>query len=176
MRRAARAVALAGAWALSSCGYTPVHAGIHEKLHVALADAKVPDAVAADEVLAGAREELSRMGALAPGTGYPRLEIEVLRADEASEGVDAVTNDRGDLIPRARATRVGISARGWVRRGASSEPEHDTGDIRALETVSVAADARAAAFRHSDALRVAGRRAGRRIGARILGLPAPSDD
>lgn len=162
----------------ASCGYAPVHAGVHQKLHVALVESKVPDAAATDEVLVGAREELARMGALAPGDGYPRLEIEVLRADEASEGIDSAPNQDGRLVPQSRATRVGIVARGWVMRAAAGagERERDTGDVRAFETVGAAQDARAAAFRQSDALRVAGRRAGKRLAARVLGLPAASDE
>jgi hypothetical protein len=136
----------------------------------------VPDAAATDEVLAGAREELARMGALRAGDGYPRLEIEVLRADEASEGIAAAPNEDGRLVPSARATRVAIVARGRVLRAHGGEPERDTGDVRAVETVAVAADARAATFRHSDALRVAGRRAGKRVAMRIMGLPAATDE
>jgi len=176
--RAAGAL-LAAALAISAslaCGYTPVHGGVQQKLHVALSQSKVPDAAATDEVLAGAREELARVGALAPGDGYPRLEIEVLRADEASEGIDSTPNEDGRLVPQARATRVGVVVRAWVVRSARDERERDTGDLRTFETVSTALDARAAGFRHSDALRVAGRRAGKRVASRILGLPAATDE
>ncbi len=69
----------------------------------------VPDVVASDEVAAGVREELARSGALEGGEGYPRVEIEVLRADEASDGLAA----SGGPAPRpvARSLDVGISAR-----------------------------------------------------------------
>ncbi len=174
MKRVAGIFVAAGV--LASCGYTPVHEGIHEKLHVALADTKVADAAATDEVLVGAREELARMGALDVGTGYPRVEIEVLRADEASEAIAVGPNEDGRLLPRARATRVAIVARAWVRRSKDGDMERDTGDVRVFETLAVASDARSATFKHSDALRVAGRRAGKRLATRIMGLPAPTED
>ncbi|HEY8078808.1 MAG TPA: hypothetical protein VIF62_31970 [Labilithrix sp.] len=161
---------------LAACGYRPVAGASGERLHVVLSSTNVPDAVATDEVVAGVRDELARAGALEPGDGYPRCEIEVLRADEASEGVAAVPNQDGKLLPTSRATRVGVLARGWIVRANGGPRERDTGDLRAMETVAVAADARAATFSHDDALRAAGRRAGRRLATRLLGLPAASDE
>jgi hypothetical protein len=160
--------------ALASCGYAPLHGGAapSEHLHVRLSGSKVPDAVASDEVLAGAREELARLGSLAAGDGYPRLEIEVLRADEAAEGIAAARDADGRLLPQSRASRVGLVARGWVLRGPGAERERDTGDVRVFETVAVALDARASTFRQSDALRAAGRVAGKRLATRIMGLPS----
>jgi len=161
----------------SSCGYRSVASSASgEKLAVVLVSSKVPDAVASDEVLAGVRDELARAGALRSGEAYPRCEIEVLREDEASEGIAATPNPEGRLIPESRATRVGIVVRAWVVRAKDAPPERDTGDIRALDVVATAGDAKTATFRHTDALRAAGRRAGRRIGARLLGLPSASEE
>lgn len=170
--RIARTVVVVGLLA-AACGYQPVHeARGDERLSVTLATSMVPDAAVTDEVLVGVREELAKNGALASSSAaYPRCEIEVLRADEASEGITAV-----DGQPNARATRVGIVARAWVVRAKDAPRERDTGDIRTMETVAVAQDARAATFRHSDALKAAGRRAGRRLASRVMGLPAASDD
>jgi hypothetical protein len=163
--------------ACASCGYAPVHTGVaDEHLHVVLSTSRVPDAVASDEVLAGVREELARGGALASGEGYPRCEVEILRADEASEGIAAVPDSAGRLQPQSRATRVGLVARAWVLRAPGGEHERDTGDVRAFETVAIAGDSRAATFRHSDALRAAGRRVGQRLASRIMGLPSPSEE
>ncbi|GAC1551611.1 MAG: hypothetical protein NVS3B10_14080 [Polyangiales bacterium] len=176
MRGSTVAVAVA-AIGSASCGYAPVHTGVaDEHLHVVLAASRVPDAVASDEVLAGLREELARGGALASGDGYPRCEVEVLRADDASEGIAAASDASGRLAPQSRATRVGLVARAWVIRAPGAEHERDTGDLRAFETVAVASDSRAATFRHSDALRAAGRRVGQRLASRIMGLPSPSED
>jgi hypothetical protein len=163
--------------ASASCGYAPVHTGVaDEHLHVVLSMSRVPDAVASDEVLAGVREELARGGALASGEGYPRCEVEILRADEASEGIAAVPDGAGRLQPQSRATRVGLVARAWVLRAPGGEHERDTGDVRAFETVAIAGDSRAATFRHSDALRAVGRRVGQRLATRIMGLPSPSEE
>ena len=156
--------------ALAACGYTPVYGASTEHLGVVVVGSKVPDAAASDEVAAGVRDELARAGALSAGSGYPRCEIEILRADEASEGIAAGASD-----PESRATRVGIVARAWVVRAKDGPRERDTGDVRAMEVVAVAPDAKTATFRHADALRAAGRRAGRRIGTRLLGLPSAED-
>lgn len=170
------ALALAAAGALAGCGYRPVHGGpAPERFAVVLVSSNVPDAVASDEVVAGVRDELALHGALARGASYPRCEVEVLRADEAAEGIAAAKNPDGVLVPEARATRVGIVARAWVVRSRGGPRERDTGDVRALEITRVADDARAASFQHEDTLRAAGRRVGRRLGARLLGLPAASD-
>lgn len=160
----------------AACGYQPVYATRSAPLHVKLVRSAVADAIAADEVAAGVREELARAGALAPGEAYPRVEIEVLRADEASEGVGASPGG-----PQARATDVGIVARAWVVAAAGQAPQAPTGDLRAEDTLAVdegdtAPDPRASAFHHADALRASARRLGRALGARVLGLPAGSDE
>ena len=161
---------------VSGCGYRAVHGGAApERLSVVLTSSNLPDAVASDEVVAGVRDELARSGALASGSSYPRCEIEVLRVDEASAGIAAAPNGEGVLLPEARATQVGVVARAWIVRSKDGPRERDTGDVRALETVAVAPDARAATFRHADAVRAAARRLGRRVGTRILGRPTSSD-
>jgi len=163
-RRFAVASSLAAALVLASCGYRPV------------AEPRAGEGSEKLAVVAGVRDELAKLGALASGGSYPRCEVEVLRADEASEGITAADDGTGGLVPRSRATRVGVVARAWIVRSRGAAAERDTGDLRAMETVAVADDARGAAFRHSDALKAAARRAGRRLGSRILGLPAASDE
>jgi len=154
-----------------ACGYHSVYAaGPQGKLHVTLARTLVADPVAADEVAAGVREELAKAVALEAGEGYPRVEIEVLRAEESSEGVAA-----GPSGPLARGTGVGVVARAWVAP-AAGEQVSDTGDVRAEETIRVDPTALASGFHHADALRAAARRLGHALGARILGLPAASDE
>ena len=177
MKRLGLGLGLALSLALPSCGYQPVHGGAGaEHLSVVLSESKVPDAVASDEVLAGVREELARSGALASGAAYPRCEVEILRMDEAAEGIASAPSEGGGLLPQARATRVGLVARAWVLKAPGAERERDTGDVRAFETVAIAVDARGATFRHSDALRAAGRRLGRRLASRIMGLPSANED
>jgi hypothetical protein len=113
------------------------------------------------------REELARLGALEAGDGYPRAEVEVLLADDASEGIAAV-----DGRPAARATDVSLVARAWIVRATGEPPESDTGDVRAEDVIAVdetggALDLRASAFRESDALRASGHRLGRELADKL---------
>jgi len=156
---------------VAACGYQPVYAGQPERLHVKVVRSAVPDAIAADEVASGVREELARLGALSPGEAYPRVEIEVLRADETSQGIRAAAGQ-----PVARGTDVALVARAWIARGPDAPVEGETGDLRAEDTAAVDGDARAANLHHADALRAAARRLGHALGARVLGLPASSDE
>jgi hypothetical protein len=169
-----------GGWGLLlvACGYHSVYAaGPPAKLHVTLVQSLAPDAVAADEVVSGAREELARAGALEGGDGYPRMEIEVLRADEASEGITAGANG-----PVARGTGVAVVARAWVEPAEGAAHASETGDMRAEESIAVdttvlgADDPRAAVFHTADARRAAARRLGRKLAARVLGQPSASED
>jgi hypothetical protein len=132
----------------------------------------IADAVASDEVAAGAREELAFAGRLDRGDGFPRIEIEVLRSDVASAGVAAAGG-----LPTARASEIGLVARAWLATSAGAAPRADTGDLRAEESSAIDApagvlDPRGAAFHDTDALRAAARRLGRRLAQKILGLPA----
>jgi hypothetical protein len=164
----------------SACGYHAVYGDRPQmRLHVKLVRTLVPDVVASDEVAAGMREELARSGALEGGDGYPRVEIEVLRADEASEGIAA--GGAPASRPVARATDVGISARAWIVMAPGAAPESDTGDLRVEDTVAVdesasGPDPRASGFHEADALRAAARRLGRRLAYKVTGEPAASDD
>jgi hypothetical protein len=176
----ATTLGLAAALALSvSCGYAPVYpTGGSDRLRVKLTRSLVGDAVAADEVAQGAREELARQGALEGGEGYPRLEIEVLRADETSEGVVVAPGTVAGI--GARGTTVALVARGRVVEQAGDEPVRDSGDVRAEAAIAVdetsgAPDAVASSFHFADALRSAARRVGSKIARRAMGLPAAGE-
>jgi hypothetical protein len=172
----------------AACGYHAVYGGADgERVHVVLARSVVADAVAAGEVVSGVREELAREGALAAGDGYPRVEVEVTRIDEASDAIAAASGGQGGPVPVARATDVGVVARAWMVRTPGGAAERDTGDVRALvlegatrvndETGgAVAAPSAVDALRHDDAVRAAARLAGVRLARRILGRPAPEVD
>ncbi|MCA9589157.1 MAG: hypothetical protein KC657_27795 [Myxococcales bacterium] len=174
---AARAgVALSAFVVLAGCGYRPVvGASSGAACHVVLARSFVADAVATEEVLAGMREELARRGALEAGQGHPRCVVEVLRIDEASEGLAAVDGPEG-AAPAARAVRVSVVGRAWREQDASGAPSSDTGDVRAASISAPAPDARGAVFNHGDASRAAARRLGRALASRLLGLPAASEE
>jgi hypothetical protein len=171
---------------LLGCGYHVVYGGAgSEKLHVVLVRSLVADAVSSADVVSGVREGLAREGALAGGSGYPRVEVEVLRADEASDAI-AAPNDAGAGAsinggPRARATLVGLVARARLVRAAGGPEERDTGDMRAMELVGSdvtlgVPDPRTDAFHHEDALRGVAHRLGERLALRILGIPTVTDE
>jgi len=161
----------------ASCGYGVLRAQTSsEALHVVVVRALEADALAADEVASGVRDELARASALLPGDGWPRVEIEVLRADESGAGIVA----QGDS-PQARGLGFGITARAWLSRLPNGPPERDTGDLRAevataVDELAGTIDTRWEASRHSDALRAAARRLGRQLARRIERLPATTDD
>ena len=79
-------VAAGVALLLGGCGYRAVYgSGTEERYAVVLGECSVAEAVVCDEVAAGVREQLAREGALASGAAHPRVVVEVLRADEASD-------------------------------------------------------------------------------------------
>lgn len=189
MRRAAGLVVLLAA----ACGYHTVYGGDAEHLHVVLVRSLIPDAIAADEVTSGVRETLAREGALAAGEGYPRVEVEVLREDESSEGVAVASaalggsstgtgaGSSGRAGPRARATLVGIVARACLVRQRGGPCERDTGDVRASDLAGVDLTAGTPgivsdAFHHRDVMRDAGKRVGERLARHILGEGTATDD
>jgi hypothetical protein len=171
--------------ACAACGYHALYGGETDgKLHVVLVRTAVASASASDEVVSGARDELAREGALAPGDGFPRLEIEVLRLDEATDAVAVGRDGTGAKVPSARGTEVGVVARAWIVTARGAEPTRDTGDVRALNVVGTddpataltGSAARRDAFRHEDALRAAARRVGERLARRVLGHPVAVDE
>ncbi len=169
MRRLALALSLAAA--LGGCGYRPLY-GASERLAVVSAAPLVVDAALVTEVEAGVRAELARAGALRSGRGYPRVVVELLRADTASEGIAA----QPGAVPLARGTRTGLVARAWLERGPSEPRERDTGDVRVTEVIEAARDARLEALRSDDAGLAAARRLGGRLARTILGQPQAPDE
>ena len=163
------------------CGYEPLYATpAAERFRVELVKSQVSSVVVAQAVVRGARDALADEGALAPGSGYPRLEIEVLRADETSEAIVQAETPQGG-VPRARATDLTVVARAWVVRRPGAPAELDTGDLRADALMgSPLGNAGAELWQREDSLRAIARRLGARIAARILGHPTvitpPSTD
>ncbi len=160
----------------AACGYQPVYGRETLRLHVKLVRTLVPYAVASDEVVAAVREELAHAGAVSPGDGFPRVEVEVLRVDETSDGIAA-----GASGPVARASSVAVVARAWIVRDPGAAPEGDTGDLRAQEAfatdqIGSVPDPRAGGLHHASAVRAAARRVGHKIARRIDGLPAANEE
>ena len=160
--------------ATTACGYRAVYGAAGERFHVKVVRMAAVDAVACDEVASGVREELARAGAVEAGEGYPRVEIEVLRFVESSEGIADVSAQ-----PEARGTDVAVRARAWIVRRAGGAEERDTGDVQASEIIAVderagSPDPRADVFHLPEARRAAARRVGHALAKRILGLPVVS--
>lgn len=143
----------------------------------------IPSGAAGEEVLTGAREELAKQGALAPGDGYPRLEIEVTGASETGEGIEVPLAARGQAgpddvtrTPIARATDVAVVAHAWIVRTRGGARERDTGDMRVSDLVSTnGADPVTSDFVHEDTERAAARRLGHKLAGRALGEPTVSE-
>ncbi len=192
MRHAAPSpVAFIALSALASfaCGYRAVYGEGGERFAVVLVRSLVPDAIASDEVVSGVRETLAREGALASGEGSPRVEVEVLREDEASDGIVVASSALGGSVtktgapsgPRARGTEVGVLARACLVRAKGGACERDTGDVRALDLAASdvgggGASARVDAIHHDDALRSVARRVGARLALHVLGTPIAGDE
>src|SRR6185295_13499307 len=110
----------------AGCGYRPAYGGeVTERLGVATGQVLVPDASAVQAVLAGARAELARAGALGDAGAFPRLSLDVLRVDELSSGIGNLGGS-----PVARGMAVAAVVRGRVLRAADAAAELDTGDLR----------------------------------------------
>lgn len=156
---------------VAGCGYHAVHGGdARERLRPSLGTIAIADAVAADEVLAGARETLAREGALGGG-GDPELVLDVTRIDESADSISAQGG-----APSARGLTVAVVGRGLVQERAAHAVLRDTGDMRATVTRATPGDARADVFAHDDAVRAAARRLGRKLALRALGEPVASED
>ena len=181
---------IAAAYLLVSCGYRPLFGGrSNERYCVVGVSPLAADASAVSEVEAGLRAELAKGGELRSGGGYPRVVVEVLRIDTESEAIAAVPGGmRPEIVgglplvasgpsrPLARGSRIGVLARAWLERAPSAPRERDTGDLRAVDVVTVESDARIEALRRDDAARAAARRLGARLARRIRGEPDAPDD
>jgi hypothetical protein len=159
--------------AASGCGYRPAYsAEAPVRLSVAAAPASTPHLEAIQSAVAGARAELSRVGALQGGTGYPRMMIEVARVDEVAAGIESAFVDGTDR-PLATASAIGVVARAWIVRGEGAEPERDTGDVRRVVTVAQGSDPVAGGYAYDAAVRAAARRTGEALARRVLGTAEP---
>jgi hypothetical protein len=170
LRFVRRALVAAALFAAGGCGYRPAaERAAGERLAVVAAPFKTPYAMAAQEVLNGAREELARAEALGSG-GFPRLVVEVVRVDELPVGIQAP----GGQSPLGRGSDVGVTARAWVEAREGSPVSRDTGDMRRVETVAQGTDSVTSSVAASDAVRASARRVGRALALRTLGIPEPS--
>ncbi len=168
------AALLLGALALAlGCGYRPLRTGLagHPQIQVLSGETQVPAGAGADvaeELASGARAELSRYGALGAefregGAPVERLRLEIVRLDDASEGI-AVSEGR----PHARGIRLRVIARGVV---TGAKDTWETADVEATEMVSASSDPLAWDAARKAAARFASRRAGAMVAREVLGVP-----
>ena len=170
-----RSLALALALTSAGCGYRLVHAPADPLGPFVVVSGRtlVPDAAAIAAAEEGARAELSRAGELSPGGAGARVEVEVLRVDETSEGVAMTPGKAG--LPLARALRVTVVGRARLLRAGSEAAERDTGDVRASEVAARAEGAGAGSMVRDEVERVAARRLGEALVRRLLGVPEPGE-
>jgi hypothetical protein len=185
MIRRAVALLLVG---LSACGYRLAHAPADPAgpFRVVVAGSLAPESAAAAAMEEGARAELARSGQLAP-SGGAAIEVELVRVDEAAEGV-AIARGRPDgvmggssakpsgppsLLPLGRGLRIAVIGRARVRPAAGAAVIRDTGDVRADEVVAAAGGPAAALVARDEAVRIAARRLGERLVRHALGIPDP---
>lgn len=171
-----RVVVLAVASSLGvGCGYHAAYGNDANvpAFSVVAAPFTTPELEVVQSVLAGARGELSRAGALAPGSTYPELVVEVLRVDEVASGIRA-TPTTGGASPLAASSSVGVVVRGWVVEAPGASPTRDTGDVRCVETVAQGDDPSRSSYAAEEGERAAGRRAGEIVTRRALGFAEPS--
>lgn len=160
---------LVGAALVCGCGYRPLRSGLagHPSIRVVSARTSVPGGVAAnvaEELASGARAELARFGALGGADASDRLELEIVRLDDASEGISVIEGR-----PHARGVRVRIVARGVVSRSASDSWE--TADVETTESVAAPADPLAWDVARTAAARTLARKAGALVAREVLGVP-----
>jgi hypothetical protein len=166
----------AGLWAAvgagtTACGYRAVYAQSSSRLSVSAGQTLVPETGAVQAALSGARAELAAAGRLADDGEFPRLALDVLRADEVSRGIHVQSG-----TPIAGGMGVAVVVRGRILPGPDLESALDTGDVRRAAQVTGDVDPRADSAAYDLALRAAAERAGRAAARIALGIPEPSDE
>jgi hypothetical protein len=175
LRRGGATLAALALTCVASCGYRPLAshgaASPGGGLHVVPGKRMVPAARAADALAGSVAGRLAEAGELLPGTGYPMLEVELLRVDETGEGLADVQGR-----PLARGLRITAVGRARVFRGPSAEAALDTGDVSAHVSLAPGTVEAEALVLRERAVVAASQKLGIRLAERVLGLPAPSDE
>jgi hypothetical protein len=149
------------------CGYQPAYGGTRPegRLSVLAAPSRAPEGGALAALLSGLRDELSKAGVLGPGTGYPRVVVELVRVDERGAGPSQLGNTAWAV---ARGSIVGVTARAWIEE-SPSQVTRDSGDVRRTVTFGTQSGALDALLTREAALTEAGRATGAALGRRVLG-------
>ena len=155
----------------SGCGYGSVYAPAAPPVTLQVGQTLIPDAIAVQAAMSGARSELAAAGRAQAGSAFPRLVLDVLRVDELSRGVHVESGQ-----PRAGGMSIALTVRGRLFRAEGQEPSFDSGDLRRAAQVSGDADPRVDGAAYDQALRAAAERAGRAVARSLLGIPEPADE
>jgi hypothetical protein len=171
MRRTLGVLAVGVLVGSTACGYHAAYGGTRPatRLTVTAAPSRAPESGALAAVLEGLRGELSRAGVLGPGSGYPRVVVELVRIDERGTAQSLTPQPNGGVeLPAASGALVGVTARAWVET-TPSRVERDTGDVRRTSAFGSASDPGLDAARREAALNAAGHETGEAIGRRVMG-------
>lgn len=154
------------------CGYHPVYGdSAAAAIGVGAGQILVPDTVAAQAALSGARSELAAAGRLSGAAGYPRLVVDILRVDELSRGIHVQNG-----APAAGGMSIAVVVRARLLNAPEQEASADSGDVRRTAQLSGSADPRADSAARDSAARDAAERAGRAAARLVLGIPEPADE
>lgn len=123
------------------------------------------------EVVRGTMSALAKEGLLREGRGYPRIEVEVLRIDEAPTGIEGLAG-----APSARGHEIAVIVRGVLRTEEGGPAYRDTGDIRAQAFVAREQTVSVAEATIDASTLAAARRAGRLLGESVVGHPIASEE
>lgn len=158
---------------VGGCGYEPVYSTERPevRLSVQAAPFGTPNLEAVAATVSGVRRTLSSAGVLRPGEGYPRVMVEVVRADERAAGIVAEEASDGATRPTARAASLGVVGRAWVEEAERGPRSRDTGDVRRTATYAIGPTTLTEQPQYEVALRSAGHALGQALGRRILGEP-----
>ena len=159
---------------LAGCGYQPMFGGTPPSATLSVAPARsVAWPRALEAALAGARSELSRLGALGDDGDYPMLMLELTRVDELASAISARAWRGDGRAPAARGSVVAVTGRAWVLETRDAAPTSDTGDVRRVARHSAGPDTLRESFAHDDALDAAARELGASLARAALGVPEP---
>jgi hypothetical protein len=167
----------AGLWAklaaaLSACGYQPLYTpSASSTISVGVGQMLIPEPLAAQAAVSGARAELASAGRLSAGDAFPRLALDMLRVDEVSRGIHVQSG-----VPVAGGMGVAVVVRGRLLAAEGRDPVLDTGDVRRAVALTGDADPRADSASFDQALRSAAERAGHAAARISMGIPEPNDE
>ncbi|RYZ08812.1 MAG: hypothetical protein EOO73_05815 [Myxococcales bacterium] len=154
---------------LGGCGYQPAYSS-GARYVVVGGELRSSLFEVGQALLGGVRSELSAAAAEST-SGFPRVEVDVVRVDERSIGVRNTAAD----VPLARGTEIVVVGRARVVDGPGLPASFDTGDMSRAAQFASGSTPGADADARSRAARDAARSLGKALGRAVLGLPEPAE-